>query len=139
MSSIQQLKERIYALNPELKELCFGCEIYSEKIQSNIKRMFVAENTGTGFLLLTTKLGEVTKLPISAVEILGHPIHLEHVLRAYLKPRQRTVSDHGYEMLTKEEVKTIQVIVEMYNLSKTFDQNIAENEEMVTFLLDIIK
>ena len=170
MPNPQQLKERIYALNPELKELTFGC-LVRVKIGTNITQYGRSDNVMT-FKVCYLKDGKMiinntydpdrSIVKDDLVEILGHPIHLEHVLRAM------KLTGHEWEKVTvkgnimhffipkSESVTTIEDGVGInneqygsvtnyewwsvdYDMAKTFDQNIAENEELVKFLLEVIK
>lgn len=143
MTKTQELKEHIYKHCPELKELSFGCEVEENGLKQKVIDYIHMDYDEDCSEVYTTEHRTLYQKKwryksSDTMKILGHPIHLEHVLRAYLKPKQRQISDYGYEMLTKEEVRVIQVIVEMYNLSQSFDKN-CENQELVDFLLEVIK
>ena len=144
MNNPQQLKERIYALNPELKELTEGCRIKiwwldnPDEREADEEAVFsersMRDNGG-----VDGKYKQIIEDNVcGTVEIIGHPIHLEHVLRAIGDIQDRCMFSDGsfsaFNMVTGTWSKYCR-----YDLTKTFDQNIAENEELVTFLLSIIK
>lgn len=128
MNKTQELKERIHSHCPELKELSFGCRVefwnldgYSQIVQIVSKESYEKH-------LSNPKLDGAVNL--------GHPIHLEHVLRA---TRDCMGIDFGFEngwfvqylaMQTKKRIE--------YDLTKSFEQN-CENPELVDFLLEVIK
>lgn len=146
MPNPQQLKERIYALNPELKTLTMGCElilkgkednVYAKDVYINLQDIDKDESK----TLIRTLHCNMTAL--GRYGILGHPIHLEHVLKAMTLSLSTSyvIDSMGYifEIVDAYDDIVIKKVGIKYNLTKTFDQNIAENEELVTFLLNIIK
>lgn len=133
MNNPQQLKERIYALNPELKELSFGCElilkdkednVYAKDIYVNLQDVDKDESK----TLIRTLHCNMTAL--GRYKIIGHPITLNEVI--YAMREQDGNQDSNILKLCGGSMS-------MWDYKKTFDQNIAENEELVTFLLSIIK
>lgn len=154
MNKTQELKERIYKHCPELKELSFGCEVkmvvYSKKHRKEIngKVLYYSIPIDGGRLktwivkpdnMNTLKdFGEVSGGFTNSTEILGHPIHLEHVLRAIQESYFNCVY---YPAITGSEMK-LNICANgkevNYSLTKTFYQN-CENPELVDFLLEVIK
>lgn len=182
MNKAQELKGRIYAHCPELKELSFGCKfrlkdgvIYDDIWQYDGKKIKRDKNNefadfGLGEVLFFVESSQIADTGdyseehfdvyidspmgpfsvdlaekyssfiegsvIDEIETLGHPIHLEHVLRA---TRECMGIDFGFEngwfvqylaMQTKKRIE--------YDLTKSFDQN-CEKPELVEFLLEVIK
>ena len=112
MNNPQQLKERIYALNPELREETSRC---SECLREVVYH--------------------------GGILVKQNPIDFRHVLNSISKDIMLgdekidiRLTPYKLWIAKKGEPMTI-----CFNLTKTFDQNIAENEELVTFLLNIIK
>lgn len=143
MNNPQQLKERIYALNPELKELTLGCECWVSGWYGKVTFITKRMNVSTFMVELNDEvmIRNITIYPSEDFTIIGHPIHLEHVLRAIAKIEGENVLQiDNYGHITYF-AGSFDDMPEQYNydLTKTFDQNIAENEELVTFLLSIIK
>ena len=125
MPNPQQLKERIYALNPELKALTMGCEVRTDS-----EKYIIASDLKDSYRYRVIGKHYQEFLPEdSIVEIIGKPIELSHVLRA-IGEKYSSADVGGF---------TRDLLNNGYSLTKTFDQNIAENEELVTFLLSIIK
>lgn len=160
MNNPQQLKERIYALNPELKELTRGCEVEgvslklvtSDRTDDDVDydelhwdkdEEFEYFIDGTEVISKDDKVPCVHQMNLQGsfivTKILGHPIHLEHVLRAI----NETNPDCVWHTTRTGKAMKLHICLNgkesEYSLDKTFDQNIAENEELVTFLLNIIK
>lgn len=151
MNNPQQLKERIYALNPELKALTTGCKIETTRMKYEgetytVIGYKVVNKCGVYDQLLCNMEGRTTTVKFGNVydkngeldfkfEILGHPITLNALLIAIEKSKGTVSIDTIGDWYDDDwnEVGT------RYDLTKTFDQNIAENEELVTFLLSIIK
>lgn len=136
MPNPQQLKERIYALNPELKELTFGCKM-TQNLGKNAD--IYITSVGDGSYIYFDHKGDVNRYhgSIKGWKIIGQPITLNAVLRsAFLSGNSLNISQLGevFQIINGERVYG-----HIYDLTKTFDQNIAENEELVTFLLSIIK
>ena len=110
MNKKQAVEAKIRELNPELMELSFGCEV----------RM-----TG-GETLIFSKENEYLKRTIECESaIIGHPIHLEHVLRA-LKFAQK---QRG--MFTED----LHMLLSLYNLSLPFSQ---QSDEVYEFLYEAL-
>lgn len=131
MNKTQELKERIYKHCPELKELSFGCLI---KVGENVYDIYVKDIEDGSHMFSTTRWhGKILQ-----EQILGHPIHLEHVLRAMQESYFDLVY---YPALTGNEMK-LNICAKgkevNYSLTKSFEQN-CENTELVDFLLEVIK
>lgn len=124
MNKTQELKERIYKHCPELKELSFGCLI---KVGENVYDIYVKDIEDGSHMFSTTRWhGKILQ-----EQILGHPIHLEHVLRAINMPVK------FYTKLPTVKVELCKLLY-MYDLTKSFGQN-CENPELMDFLLEVIK
>ena len=140
MTKQQQIKEKVYASCPELKKLSFGCELESGVIvgqwykpQWKCECFYVAKDFKNMF---TMSIGDAKK------EIIGHPIHLEHLLKTietrngenqFLELNFGT--NLGMRMGYGVEKPPTDWVA--YNLSKSFDENL-ENDELVEFLLEIL-
>lgn len=80
-TQLQELTQKIHKHCPELLELSFGCAIKAKEYQEVKEVVFISKGaykTDGGFRLFA-----VEKQDETIVEILGHPITLEHVLKAF--------------------------------------------------------
>ena len=142
MNKIQELKDRIYKYNPELKELSFGCEVtFFDGFQptSGLKRFTNA------FFLCNALDKDIVKIFVKSPaqflmikkehlnKVLGHPIHLEHILKA-MGDRNDLCLRGRYLLIPNSSTGDIG-----YNLKESFDQNITDNPELLNFLLEVIK
>lgn len=177
MPNPQQLKERIYALNPELKALTMGCCIVVKDyagfglLGKDAENREILEGFNGEALIINHRIdysprdqdgapdgedivifdlnvyGAILHLENNItedeIEVLGHAIQPHHILIALNKNNDYhyAISSIGYfvRCSTNEYGWEVDPSMHTYNLKKTFDQNIAENEELVTFLLNIIK
>lgn len=164
MTKQQELKERIYKHCPELKELTMGCRV----LISHPEYRNLIVDTINQEIKHTVEMARQSKMPdyfgdcyfvtrgyassrpekllgrrglenIFIIEvILGHPIHLEHVLRAIGDRQDRCTFSDGsfsvFNIITGTWNK-----YGKYDLTKTFDQNITDNAELLEFLLEVIK
>lgn len=146
MTKQKFIESKIREACPELMELTFGCYISNSK---NYRLQYVGYNNRQHCISLW-KDGEQSLLFVDKVnteEIIGHPIHLEHVLRA-----MQTLSNDNWqrhwvinrwgEFLNdaKPEIAELPVaaVGETYDLTLTFEQNM-ENEELLNFLYEILQ
>jgi len=142
MDKIQELKKRIYKHCPELKEPSLGCEVQSS--DKGFKRFVVGRDTENDemFYAEIDQVGSEDQMwstdgVLPDKQILGHPIHLEHLLIAIQKSYFNCVY---YPAMTGGVMKLNIQIPEReanYDLTKSFDQN-CENPELVDFLLEVI-
>lgn len=124
-----------------LKKLEFGCEIKCTWIKSNITHWYIAEKTDTS-LLLTTKFGEVSKISrLSDYEIIGLPVHLEHLLFALEKADQQFFIDFcGF--LWRHNLKETKATgayddTPKFDLQKTVEQNL-EDPALCKLLVEVL-
>ena len=84
MQKLTELEEKIREVNPELKELAWGCEAHIRKGNCLNKYIINCTHHDTD----GTKRYKVSCLddklfnPEDFTEIIGHPIQLQHILRA---------------------------------------------------------
>lgn len=91
MTSLERVENKIRELCPELMELTFGCEVKT-KTWGTVK-ITAYEDEGKDesymcYVLPDRTTGDEDGLVFyekEIIEIIGHPIHLEHVLRAIEK------------------------------------------------------
>lgn len=128
-TSLSQLKERIYARLPELKELSFGCRIFRKASKSEYIIADVSEEKQ--WVKVCTDGGGQLILDRAEYEILWHEIHTEHILRC-LGERYAMCGAWYFMIIWKHwwECADIQ-----YDLSKPID---SQSDEVVQFLLDNI-
>lgn len=120
MNKTQELKDRIYVLNPKLKTTYHS--------SNNLR---------------CTKCGDLDnynhhgKCKVAEYE----KLHLEHVLRAIqdtddvvgISKTGEFIKDH-YCGMSEDDGTGV-----FYDCKKTFDQNCADNPKLVDFLLEVIK
>ena len=123
----QKVENKIRELVPELMELSFGCEVVTKK--ENPPLVFINKETSGKYNFLNRD-NEVTGTFFwGDFEIIGHPIHLEHVLRAVeivnyaffrdkIPPRTFFISFFNY-----------------YNLNKPFSE---QSEDLYKFLAEVL-
>lgn len=120
----QELKERIYAHNPELGKYCSLSERVDGKKHTEV---FDGDDPYTKCVYC----GEVKSATSGMVIVSGYSekpeLHLEHVLRA-INESPANIGGFVRDLLNNG-----------YSLTKTFDQNITDNPELVDFLLSVIK
>lgn len=145
MNKTQELKERIYAHNPELRAYCSLSQRVDGKKHTEV---FDGDDPYTKCVYC----GEVKSATSGMVIVKGSSelpdIHLEHVLRAviesvgYRTRLELLIETPPIVTQRKEGVfrsgQYIIKLLEQYDLTKTFDQN-CENQELVDFLLEVIK
>lgn len=116
MNKQQELKDRIYKYWPE------GKTTYHKSNGNNLR---------------CSKCGELDNYDNVGKCLVAEfsPIHLEHVLRA--------INAGGKEVLIGSDTHMVAIrvgnMIIAYNLSKTFDQNITDNPELLDLLLEVIK
>lgn len=156
MNKIEELKKRIYKHCPELKKLSKGCRIKIKDFGTGefsdhwINGKAPIHHEDSGYLVIKHGMGwngryadfhtvyeysDGKKVYNKDVEILGHPIHLEHVLRAIAKSN---VSGFYIDRFGQIEAKGQYEDMPVYIFSKSFEEN-CENPELVDFLLEVIK
>lgn len=143
----QQIENKIRELVPELQELSFGCEvIYSHK--GNKRPVYfekwVAE--GEALRIFDKALQNPNVIhTIKIGEIIGHPIHLEHLLLAI----ERLSKEKGFDLCAVIQIPTMGSIrfskmydseknKADYNLTKSFSQNLQDSPELTTLLSDVL-
>jgi hypothetical protein len=119
MTNLQELKNRIYEICPELKELKMGCKVswtYEHSLNSaskvlRTKKGIIVGGYGSTNLIRVIFEGNknATDINLNKLEIIGHPITLEAVLKAINKNNtgicinadgtfcQMTEGDMGYQ------------------------------------------
>ena len=126
MTKPQEIQKKIRELVPELQELSKGCEVVVDSkfgIQGYGNVQCVKE--------YIKALGEVSLYGHNTcgkdynLEIIGHPIHLEHVLQA-IEKKGEVLTPNGLWKLYRS-----------YNLFPSFEENL-ENEELCEFLYELI-
>lgn len=127
----QAIEAKIREVCPELQELSFGCAIKAKNYQKIEDAVFISKgsykNDGGFRLFDIKKQNEVID------EIIGHPVHLEHLLRTTSQapvgsmwnwrtvgPKLWAHSDGPY-----------------YDLTLSFSDNM-KNEQLVDFLYSIV-
>ena len=110
---MEQLKERIIELVPEIGELKFGCEVL---LENNVKRT-ISGSDNRGYY--QTLESDLTLVEDGIEEIIGRPITLEDVLRAI-----------------DERWETPRSLLQIWQLGKPLDD---QPEEVIDFLKEILK
>ncbi len=121
----QAIEAKIREVCPELQELSFGCEVevrigtfitrYGRSPNIRRFKIFCVHESGYIGTSNYAKGMEISKDDIT--KIIGHPIHLEHVLRA---------NDKNWNH-----------VKEQYDLTLSFSDNM-KDEKLVGFLYSII-
>ena len=121
MNKQTPVENKIRELVPELMELSFGCEIDFGRWGDS---MYFKPN-----LVLSRKPVAVRYIgEVADKKIIGHPIHLEHVLRAMKLKRQ----SHGHKTWSEIEIDTL---LKLYNLTKPFSE---QSPELYQFLAEVL-
>lgn len=132
MTILQQLKQKIQELRPEIMELKFGCEVI-------IKTSF---NDGTGRRLNLNKTVKMVNEDILSIkdfeqqahkkiiEILGRPITLEDVLFCCIEAYSK------FGIITKKSYEEMfGGVVGLFDFSKDFEHQKEEFYDEIMFLL----
>ena len=121
-----KLQKRIRELVPELMELSFGCEIGNEK---NLPIQYIGNDNGQHALILTREDGKTPLLFVDKIEgeIIGHPIHLEHIVQSIIAKKHETRSAVFYVLIGE--------ISCLYKYNKPFTN---QSPELYEFLSDIL-
>lgn len=125
----QQVLEKIREVCPELMELSLGCQISNPK---QYPLVYVGYSNAQHCLSLTMN-GKQSLLFVDGIkntEIIGHPAHLEHLLRAL--GRQWSVDGCGYI------VHGLDAVAGKYDLTLSVEQNLEQNEELRDFIYELI-
>jgi hypothetical protein len=149
MTTKDKVEERIRELVPKLKELKFGCEVILDGKLHNPTGRPLSYNQSVRLVneeVMTKKeFEEQARKKIK--EVIGSPIHLEHLLMAIEKvgvfyrifPTEKNMVRIGTFMNEKEmEEKKAEGTCEIgedYDLSKTFFN---QSKELYLFLLNIL-
>ncbi len=138
MSPLSQLKEKIYAACPELKEPSFGCRFQFPNGGALGTFLNSKEWKRAKFLVnlvdLPPHYDELKWDDFEGVELLGKPIELAHVLRAinFKLPSGHWVTTAEYLCFYEADTDNELCI---WNLSKDLS---GQSPETVQFLLDIL-
>jgi len=136
-----KLDKRIRELVPSLMELSFGCEVMVT-IDDEYKEKNVISKLGVGFLGIEVECErydiEMIK-DVDFIEVIGHPIQLQHILLAIEKSGnygvqiRRMTADGNIQMYTSEGIYITNRAV--FNLSKSYND---QEEEVHKFLAEIL-
>ena len=130
-----KVEQKIRELVPELMELSFGCEVVTKmghNILVKLDRTIVGADRGDGQVWTTnytTTKGEYCTVWDSS-EIIGHPIHLEHILRAIEKVHGEKTHKEDKTGFTPFDRASL-----MYDLSKPLNE---QSPELYTLLAEIL-
>lgn len=143
------IMERIREVCPELMELSFGCGV-SRILHGNGKIKDGGQSI-QGFVLTRGWLaktvdgktttdyeridilegGEQKKFDLAKIqlEIIGHPVHLEHLMHVLRKV--------GFDS-TEEWLYTLGAVLDYFDLTLTVEQNLEQNEVLRDFIYSLI-
>lgn len=136
-SKKELVEKRIRELVPELGELSFGCKVRPKNGGTEATFLYLGEEENEMCIHIPYKDVEVVDgvkananalfhdAKIDMSEIIGHPIHLEHILLAIEKsvPMKEQIGSFFMTLLSK------------YNLSKPFEE---QTPETYDFLAEIL-
>jgi len=137
MTNLQKLTKIIQEANPELMELSFGCEVTFEG------SVGMPHINHSATVLKTNASGTIeiyTGFPPKSVnkeelEILGHPITLEHVLVA-LKAKSKAEYSNRPTIELKDYKHAYTELLCFWQLTKPLS---GQSEETINFLLEILE
>lgn len=128
------LEEKIYSLVPELKELTFWCEVV---IPLYWKCVFIFELNWANYFI--SEWTNITAQPKNnKTEIIGHPIHLEHIMLALSLSLQQWDTLNWHINSYKEfSFRTMQdTFLKDYKLDKPLSE---QSDAVLKFLSENIK
>lgn len=130
-----EILRKIREANPELMELSFGCEVivYGEVyiIDSNWGIYSREENDKSGYYrVIANEMNNWTRIDEDNFEIIGHPVHLEHLLVAMRKGRSVGI-EVGDDLFFTDWVKEEDY---RYDLTKSVKANLESNEALREFI-----
>lgn len=132
MTPLESLTKKIHALLPELLELSFGCRITTKKWNSNYSIETITGTYHGEFVEFDCLFRDGRIKANEIAEILGHPVTLEHVLKAL------GVVGHFYTLYSANE-NTCWVEIkkgsEPWSLGLPLDK---QNPETILFLDDLL-
>lgn len=86
LNTIQELTQKIHKHCPELMELSFGCVIKNNNKEYRLDSNWCIETRSRNFIndyrVIRNEYNDWTEIDENSFVILGHPITLEHVLKA---------------------------------------------------------
>ncbi len=134
---LSQIQQAVHKACPELLELSFGCKIkYHDDFPM---RFIVHENDDNNSIGLYEKNNTVQGIEdIKEFEILGHPIQLQHVLRA-MEANVQSVTiecDGNWKLYESLDMWVAQRI--KYNWDLTKDLN-GQSPETLEFIASLLK
>jgi len=123
-----------------LKELSFGCEVeYPVKSYMNHRGVFVSRTLpndgGCAFFynVLEPRRVGLRRVCSNYVTIIGHPVHLEHLMRAIPQSeRIRIATDGTFCTATNGDMGY------KLNIALTVEQNLEQNEALREWLYELI-
>ena len=147
MTPLQELTKKIQAHCPELVELSFGCVVKRTKYgKPSFGHVISCGGSRTEIIrlgMIAWEGNRVAKIEIvDAFEILGHPITLEHVLRAIAKSGRGDIKYRGvYNSLNYTFMALGEGTIETgsnhhYDLNKPLH---LQSEPLINWLNTIIK
>lgn len=145
------IEAKIRETCPELRELSFGCAVDNRRMNgSKVVRQTVISYKITkkpGILdqMLTAKSGRQTPeqwgniTNADDIKIIGHPIHLEHLLRTFANI---AVPEYEMRVIGAPSVATLIFVYEkkiagIYKLNSSFSENM-KDEQLVEFIYHLI-
>lgn len=160
----QQIENKIRELVPELLELSFGCrvildgEVYDILYYDKGGKSFdgeVTEYIGESLVLysddgVVKMFGESDEEAFDyympnkdEIKIIGHPIHLEHLLLAI--DRHSDTNDIDIPKICNLQEDTpyqamflVSKIIDYYDLTKSLSQNLQDSPKLTTLLSDVL-
>lgn len=145
---LQELTQKIHKHCPELLELSFGCHVH----HSSFDGTFIAVDS-SGFIVVAVgipryKAKDIKSfgIEIQTLEILGHPITLEHVLKAMrlsikpLKERRENLFFNVQESkiiysYVDDVLMTSDVVGETWHLTKPLSEQSPETIEWLNKII----
>ncbi len=140
-----KVQNKIRELVPELMELSSGCEVIAvwnsdvEKETDTLHATVLDRHEWKGWVLLHNYVRGTAKVKTEDVkEIIGHPIHLEHVLRAVEKVGKGNTYTFHLDLYMgglAEFIRATDNKTMGYNLSLPFTE---QSDELYQFLAEIL-
>lgn len=133
MNQMEELTAKIHKHCPELMELSTGCRVYDSKAIDWARDLVLLVYTPKGKLYFREPDGSVfhtTSSYLKQIEILGHPITLEHVLKAI---DEEAGSGFPWEIVAC--TTEVRKLVEMWNLTKPLSE---QSPELIEWLNQIV-
>lgn len=125
MSKKQFIESKIREACPELMELKRGCHV----LLGESEAVFIGNKVEPPYPYSFYHIDDNEINSTNYIDkIIGHPIHLEHVMRVIKRDMDRF--DAEYWHYSRE-------LLLRYDLTKTFEQNM-ENENLVDFLAGVL-